>query len=81
MKITVQEVIAAVEDIQAVGDAILDEITALDPALAAPDSLAQLLLDMASKAVQAWANSSATPVTVEALEALRQGTSLTPPTE
>jgi hypothetical protein len=78
---TAQDVTSTVNEIQAAGDLILQEIQALDPAVSVPANITELLLDLASKAVAAWSSASATPVTIENLQTLLPNqTPLSPPT-
>jgi hypothetical protein len=72
MAITTQDVSATVTGIQAAGDLILQEIQALDPGVAVPAGVAEMLLDLAAKAVAAWAAAAGVPVTVENLQLLEQ---------
>ena len=82
MAISGQDVKTTVEEIQAAGDMILSSIETLAPGVAVPAGIAQMLLDLASKAVGAWAAASDTPITIEALQALLPNpVPLTPPTE
>jgi hypothetical protein len=80
---TNQDVSNAVTTIQSVGDLILEEVEQFAPSTAAAVSTAELLLDLAAKAVAAWASASGVPVTVENLQALVAKLNpepLTPPT-
>lgn len=77
------QVSTAVTEVQAVGDLILHEVETVDPAVAVPAGVAEMLLDMAAKAVAAWTNAAGIDPTVAtflALEAKLNPAPLTPPT-
>jgi hypothetical protein len=83
MAITSQDVATTVTEIQQAGDLILQEIETFAPSVAVPASVAEMLLDLAAKAVAAWAAAAGVPVTVEnlqLLEAKLNPAPLTPPT-
>ena len=82
---TIQDVQTLVQEVQSIGDAILQELEAAVPSVDGPAVIAGTALDLiatlAQKALSAWSAASGTPITVESVQALLPNpTPLTPPT-
>lgn len=78
---TASEISAIIADILQVSGTILPVLESLDPGVAVPAEVAQELANLAAKALAAWSAASATPITVESVQALLPNqTPLTPPT-
>lgn len=71
---TAAEVATAVQEGQDVGDAILETIEGLNPAVGVPAEVAQQVIDLTSqlvqKALNAWSSASGQPITAESVQAL-----------
>ena len=75
------EVLGIVQEVEALGNSILAEVSALDPAADLPVAAIAALEGLATAALQAWSTASGTPVTVASVQALLPNpTPLTPPT-
>lgn len=74
MSLDIGSVETAVQEVQAVGDEILEVLEGVDPALALPSELAEKILNlsgtMLTKALAAFQGASGTPITADSIAAL-----------
>lgn len=67
---TAATVSTTVTEIGTIADSILQEISAVDPAVAAPAAIVEMLAGLVTKAIAAYSAASGAPVTVASIEAL-----------
>ena len=78
---TAGQVAQDVEGIGQIAEAILTEVSAVDPAVGASVAAVTLVADLATKAIAAWGNAAGQPVTAESIAALMpNATPLSEPT-
>lgn len=78
---TAGEILSVIQEVEAVSNAILAEVSALDPALELPTAIITAIEGLANSAIGAWSSASGTPITVASVQALLPDpTPLTPPT-
>ena len=78
---TAQDVSTTISEIELIAKEILGTVTALDPAITVPVTVAEALAELVAKALSAWSAASGTPITADSVLALLPDpTPLTPPT-
>ena len=78
---TASEILSIVQEVEQIGNEVLSEVSALDPALELPAAAIEAIEGLATAALQAWTQASGTPITVASVQALLPNpTPLTPPT-